>query len=190
MDSRRKLRCRRSSTVPGRGWSRSEGFTLLDLLFAVALIGILSAIAVPSLLRGRAAAQEASTISSLRSTHTAQLAYMLTCGRGFYSSSFPGLGDGPGGPGFLPKDLTSNTSPDRSGYSFGLVAGSGGVAGPPDCNSAPTTSSTYYVTAIPLATGAGGRGFALNQEGAIWQDVSGVAPIEPFTIGPGISPIN
>lgn len=168
----------------------SEGFALIDVLFVVAIIGILSGIAVPSLLRGRVAANEAAAIASMRSTHTAQMGYMLTCGRGFYASSYSGLGDGPGGPGFLPLDLTSSVAPSKSGYVLTLAAGAGGVAGPADCNGAATTSITYYATAIPLTPETTGvRAFAINQDGVIWQDMSGVAPVEPFTIGPGVAPV-
>lgn len=174
-----------------RRWRSSAGFTLIDLLFAIAIIGILSAIAIPSLLRGRAAANEASAIASMRSTHTAQLSYMLTCGIGFYASSFTALGGGPGGLGFLPTDLTYSTTPSKSGYTMTMSTGIAGVLGPADCNGSPDTSLTYYATAIPQTPGSTGiRGFATNQAGAIWEDVSGAAPVEPFSHLPGISPVD
>jgi type II secretory pathway pseudopilin PulG len=164
---------------------------LLDILFAIALIGILSGIAVPSLLRGRAAAQETSAIATMRSTHTAQLGYMLTCGSGFYAASFPSLGSVGGVVGFLPQELTYSVAPSKSGYTMTLAPGATGAAGMADCNGATDTSLTYYATAIPQTPGRSGvRGFATNQAGAIWEDVSGAAPVEPFTIGPGVSPVD
>jgi type II secretory pathway pseudopilin PulG len=157
----------------------------------VALIGILSAIAVPSLVRGRAAAQETSAIAVMRSTHTAQLGYMLTCGSGFYASSYPSLGSIGGVVGFLPQELTYSVTPAKSGFVMTLAAGATGVAGMTDCNGTPNTSLTYYASAIPQNPGrSGSRGFATNQAGAIWQDVSGAAPVEPFTIGAGVSPVD
>jgi len=184
-DVRREVR---SPVAPP--WRSSEGFTLIDLLFVMAIISIVSGIAVPSLLRGRMAANETSAIGTMRSTHTAQMGYMLTCGTGYFASSFTALADGPGGPGFLPPDLTSSATPTKSGYNLALAAGLGGAVGPPDCNGRLTNSTTYYATAIPLAAGETGvRAFALNQGGAIWQDVSGAAPVEPLTLGPGIAPV-
>jgi prepilin-type N-terminal cleavage/methylation domain-containing protein len=183
-------RDRQAPSVRSRSFRSSEGFTLLEVLLVVTITGILSGIAVPSLLRGRAAANETSAIGSLRSTHTAQLSYALTCGFGFYAAAFPALGVGPLGPGFLSDDLTASPTPTKSGFLLGLLPGAGGVAGPPDCNGNPNTNSAYYVTAVPLSTGnTGTRGFATNQGGAIWQDLSGAAPVEPFTLGPGVSPV-
>lgn len=184
-------RTREEFTVNTRLRGSIDGFTLIDLLFALAILGILSALAVPSLLRGRAAANEASAIASMRSTHTAQLSYMLTCGIGFYASSFTALGGGPGGLGFLPTDLTYSTTPSKSGYTMTMSTGIAGVLGPADCNGSPDTSLTYYATAIPQTPGSTGiRGFATNQAGAIWEDVSGAAPVEPFSHLPGISPVD
>jgi hypothetical protein len=42
----------------------------------------------------------------------------------------------------------------------------------------------YYVSAEPAAIGGTGRrAFASNQAHVIWQDLMGVAPVEPFTAG-------
>ena len=62
---------------------KSKGFSLIELLIVVAIILIIAAIAIPSLLRARIAANEASAVSSLRTLNTAQISY---------SSSFPTVG--------------------------------------------------------------------------------------------------
>ena len=60
-------------------------------MLVVTIIGILASLAVPSLSRARAAAWEVSTIGSLRTIHSAQIAYATACGGGYYAPSIPWL---------------------------------------------------------------------------------------------------
>lgn len=53
----------------------TRGFSLLELLIVVAIILIIATIAIPSLLKSRQAANEASAVSNLRLVNTAEVTY-------------------------------------------------------------------------------------------------------------------
>jgi prepilin-type N-terminal cleavage/methylation domain-containing protein len=111
----------------------NRGFSLLELLIVVAIILIIATIAIPSLLRSRQAAQEASAVAQVRTINTAEVTY-LSSNQGSY--------------GDIPSLITQGLIDGRfsgavSGYTFNVTA----------------SGSDYTVTASPTSTNSGRYGY-------------------------------
>lgn len=161
-----------------------SGFALIDLLFTIGLIGVLSSIALPRLLLAKQSAGAASAIGSLRAIHSAELTFALTCGAGFYAPNLTTLGQVPAGSettsAFLSPNLTGSNTVARSGYNIKIEADV--YAGAPgSCNglAAGEAARTYRATANP--TDADNRRFfGTNVNGTIFEHTSTLDGIMPF----------
>ena len=158
------------------------GFTLLDLLFVIALIGLVSTLAIPGIMRVRTHAQAGSALATIRVMNSAQLSYAITCGLGFYAPDLPTLGIKPLGSieAFLPPDLSNGPAVMRTGYNFSIAITP--VAGtPPTCNglAAGMTGPGYALVADPL--NGDGRFFGTNADGVIYEHTASLAATMPET---------
>jgi prepilin-type N-terminal cleavage/methylation domain-containing protein len=136
--------------------NRQQGFSLIELLIVVAIIGIIAAIAIPNLLASRRAANEGSAQSSLRTIHSAQVVYQSTMGAGAFASDLPTLN------GQILVDSNLATG-NKSGYHFEVVEQAGVNA-----------SAVYGVYAYPLITSGvsmtGTRTFGTTEAGIMRGD--------------------
>jgi uncharacterized membrane protein YhaH (DUF805 family) len=131
------------------------------------MIGIIAAIAIPSLLRARVAANEASAIGNLRTVVSAQAAYQ-TVNQGFYESRGECL-SGPqacipdyAGPTFLDAALFAGP---KSGYIHELHGGAPAAA---TKGTSPSSTDAFVVIAYPVQTGKTGvRAFCADATGRI-----------------------
>ncbi|MGC1617478.1 MAG: prepilin-type N-terminal cleavage/methylation domain-containing protein [Candidatus Acidiferrum sp.] len=144
---------------------KQRGFSLIELLIVVAIILIISAIAIPSYMRSRMQANEASAVSSLRMINTAAITYFSTYQEVGYPPTLASMGGGApctsssASACMLDETVALGT---KSGYAFAWNS-DGAVP-----------SVAYTATATPINVGhSGQRMFCTDQTGVTRYDPSG-----------------
>ena len=165
---------------------RNAGFTILELLIVMAIIGIVGSLAVIGTRQARIRTAETAAVSALRTINQGQFAFAQACGRQSYAGTLASLGVPPPGSesAFLSPDLTQSDPLQKSGYVIQL----GGTAhpdSPATCNGA-TPLASYYLTADPLTPGHSGlRSFGTNTDRVIFGDAVTYAGNMPESGNPG-----
>jgi type IV pilus assembly protein PilA len=151
--------------------NRQGGFSLIELLVVVAIILVIAAIAIPSFLRSKMAANEASAVNSVRTYNTGILTYNSLCPSIGYPATLADLGPGTGqciGGADIVDSILGVANPLKAGYGFTYVP-SAGTAG---------FNIQYTLNADPISFGfTGNRGFYSDQSGSIYYAVGGAASL-------------
>src|SRR5262245_31276442 len=152
----------------------SAGFAIIDLLFVCGIISVVSGIALPRLMMARGSAQAASAMGSLRVIGSAEVAFAITCGNGFYAPSLTKLAQPPLGSteGFLKGDLGTADLVVKSGYQFQVFATPYALS-PNPCNNigAGQTGLAFKSGADPLDANST-RFLSSNAGNVLWEDVA------------------
>ena len=144
---------------------RERGFSLLELLIVVAIILIITTVAIPNLIHTRMTANEASALKSLQVYNAACVSYLSTY------ASFPHNQSDLGPPtngtisktgaDILGSDLapSGSTAVSKSGYIFRYIAGAASTSG---------NINSYTITADPEQfKDTGIRRFYTDEKGAV-----------------------
>ena len=143
-----------------------KGFTLIELMVVVGLVGVISSIAIPNYIQSRRSARESAAISNVRTLTSAEGAFLSTSGGYTQYASFSQL---------TTQGLIESTFVNNGGVKDGYLF----VITQPDITS-------YTITAAPqTADAALMRYFYADQSGVIRQNTGAAATASSVPVSGG-----